>query len=129
MTKKLSLALALAGLLSSFTTQAGLLTEPVHDAPSKLEIVVVESTVLVGSTEKGMATFGTCAGCHGLNGEGSIGPALKALTKEETSEKLNNYRDGLITNPMAAMMTPIAQSLSDQDIADLSSYIATLKKI
>ncbi len=136
MTKELSIALALsAGLLaSSFTAQAEgkELKGAAYEKPTKLEVIVIESSPasLEGSAKRGMTSYATCAGCHGSNGEGRVGPALSTLvTEKDVSEKLKAYRDGLVDTPMASMMTPMAQSLSDQDIADLSSYIVTLKNI
>jgi cytochrome c553 len=78
-----------------------------------------------GDAAAGKAKAGTCAGCHGANGEGkSPNPAIGGKSEGAFVQAMNDYKSGKRQN--AAMKT-FAASLSDQDIANLAAYYATLK--
>jgi cytochrome c553 len=66
-----------------------------------------------------------CAACHGADGLG-IGnfPALAGQDAEYLIKQLHDYKSGAKQN---VMMNTLAKSLSDQDIADLAEYYASLK--
>ena len=66
-----------------------------------------------------------CAGCHGADGLG-VGtfPALAGKDADYLAKALHDYKSGARANPM---MSTIAKSLSDQDIADLAAHYASLK--
>ncbi len=65
-----------------------------------------------------------CVGCHGAKGEGAgTFPPLAGKDVDYLRDQLANYKSGARQNPM---MTPIAQGLSDEDIARLAEYYATL---
>jgi cytochrome c553 len=66
-----------------------------------------------------------CAGCHGADGLG-IGnfPALAGQAAEYLIKQLHEYKSGARQN---VMMNALAKSLSEQDIADLAAYYASLK--
>ena len=66
-----------------------------------------------------------CAGCHGADGLG-VGafPALAGKDADYLAKALQDYKSGARANPM---MSTIAKSLSDQDIADLAAHYASLK--
>jgi mono/diheme cytochrome c family protein len=91
---------------------------------------------LPGDPAKGQTLYstGTCAGCHGANMEGNIGPALNPI------EKINGIPNVLdtaflidiITNgrvhkagdPKQTDMPPKGgMTLSDQDVKDIAAYI------
>jgi len=66
-----------------------------------------------------------CAVCHGLDGIGRI-PDVPNLAGESTvyvSQQLKAYKDGERQHPQ---MTVVAQSLSEEDIADLAAWYASL---
>jgi cytochrome c553 len=66
-----------------------------------------------------------CADCHGEKGEGMAkNPALKGKTEELVAQALKDYKSGARDDKM---MKKIAGSLSDQDMANLAAYYATLK--
>lgn len=68
-----------------------------------------------------------CAGCHGEGLRGSdVAPALAGRTAAYVSERLNAYRAGTATGANAAQMQAVATTMQDQDIADLSTYVAGL---
>lgn len=80
-----------------------------------------------GDVNAGKGAYGTCMGCHGGNGEGGVGPAVKGRDAGELATLLKKYRAGEQVGPMTAMMAPMAASLSDADIDNLAAYMASLK--
>ncbi|MDX1488160.1 MAG: c-type cytochrome [Acidiferrobacterales bacterium] len=67
-----------------------------------------------------------CTGCHGADGLG-VGtfPALAGKDADYLAKQLRDYKSGARPNPM---MATIAKSLSEQDIADLAAFYASLKR-
>lgn len=65
-----------------------------------------------------------CAQCHAVNGVSDASgafPRLVGQSADYLAEQLRDFASGLRTN---ALMTPIAQALSPDDIADVSAYYA-----
>jgi cytochrome c553 len=78
-----------------------------------------------GDAQAGKAKAGACAGCHGANGEGKKPyPALAGKSESELVQALQDYKSGKRANPM---MKSLATPLSDQDMANLAAYFASLK--
>lgn len=68
-----------------------------------------------------------CVACHGARGEGTKAfPALAGMTADYFVEQMNRYRSG---DRAGAMMTTIAKSLSEEDIAELGDYFAGLPAV
>lgn len=74
----------------------------------------------------GKAKYAVCSACHGADGSGGVGPALQKQTADAISEMLYAYKAGETRGAQSALMWGQAAGLNDQDIADLSEYIATL---
>ena len=78
-----------------------------------------------GDAQAGKAKAGSCAGCHGANGEGKgTYPALAGKSEDTLVQALQDYKSGKRSN---AIMKSFASKLSDQDIANLAAYYASLK--
>lgn len=78
-----------------------------------------------GDAQAGKAKAGACAGCHGANGEGKKPyPALAGKSESELVQALQDYKSGKRANPI---MKSFATPLSDQDMANLAAYYASLK--
>jgi cytochrome c553 len=78
-----------------------------------------------GDAQAGKAKAGACAGCHGVNGEGiKPNPALAGKSEGEIVEALKDYKSGKRANPI---MKTFASQLSDQDMANMAAYYASLK--
>ena len=78
-----------------------------------------------GDAQAGKAKAGSCAGCHGANGEGKKPyPAIAGKSEGELVQALQDYKSGKRANPM---MKSFATPLSDQDMANLAAYYASLK--
>jgi cytochrome c553 len=78
-----------------------------------------------GDAQAGKAKAGACAGCHGANGEGKKPyPAIAGKSESDLVQALQDYKSGKRANPM---MKSFAAPLSDQDMANLAAYYASLK--
>ncbi|MDF2177841.1 cytochrome c [Aliiglaciecola sp. CAU 1673] len=73
----------------------------------------------------GKAKSATCVVCHGSNGISVIPmyPNLAGQKEQYLVLQLKAYRDGERKN---MVMTPMAKPLSDEDIANLAAYYASL---
>ncbi|MBS0366695.1 MAG: cytochrome c [Proteobacteria bacterium] len=69
---------------------------------------------------------GSCAACHGQNGIGIIPlyPNLAGQKREYLVAQLRAFRDGSRQNPI---MSPMAVHLTDSNIEDVATYLASLK--
>jgi cytochrome c553 len=77
-----------------------------------------------GDAAAGEALSATCVACHGANGEGmDPNPPIAGLDVETFITSMNAYKSGENAEPMMAMM---AAPLSDEDIANLAAYYASL---
>lgn len=68
-----------------------------------------------------------CVSCHGFNGRGAA-PVFPVIGQQKYTylvNQLHNWRDGSRANDPYGMMRAIAQKLSDQDILDAATYLAT----
>jgi len=68
-----------------------------------------------------------CAGCHGLNGEGSIVdvPALAGQNTSYFITTMTAYREDERTNDIYRRMRFIARELSEKEIKELADYYAS----
>jgi cytochrome c553 len=86
---------------------------------------IVGGAQAAGDPQAGKAKAGACAGCHGANGEGKAPyPALAGKSEADLVQALQDYKSGKRSN---AMMKSFATSLSDQDMANVAAYYASLK--
>jgi len=80
-----------------------------------------------GDAARGQELSEDCAGCHGDDGMGDEdSPALAGLDEAYHVEQLNAFKSGERVDE-EEMMPMYAEDLSDQDMADLAAYYATLK--
>jgi len=80
-----------------------------------------------GNIQAGQTKASTvCVACHGLDGN-SVNPEWPSIAgQHETyiAKQIKAFKTGERTN---ALMTPIAMTLTDQDIEDVAAYFATQK--
>ena len=85
------------------------------------------STTLVNAAdiEAGKAKSAACAACHGGTGISPtpIWPNLAGQKEQYLAQQITAFRDGTRQN---AQMSPMAAGLSDEDIANLAAYYASL---
>ncbi|HLW25603.1 MAG TPA: c-type cytochrome [Steroidobacteraceae bacterium] len=70
-----------------------------------------------------------CASCHGSDGRSAVMPQYPKIGGQNLEYLINAlkaYRDGRRQGTYAAMMGLVAKPLSDEDIANLAAYIASL---
>jgi cytochrome c553 len=76
--------------------------------------------------QAGKAKASSCLGCHGPEGKGSgPNPAIAGLPEKDFIAAMEAYKSGARKNSVMHAMT---QGLSDEDIANLAAYFASLKK-
>ena len=70
-----------------------------------------------------------CASCHGedLKGMGDMFPPLAGRSPTATARQLYDFKSGTRDGRNAAAMKPVVANLTDQDIVDLTAYIASLQ--
>lgn len=73
----------------------------------------------------GKSRSAVCQSCHGVDGnsQNPLWPNLAGQNSAYLEAQLHNFKSGLRNN---AMMTPIAQGLSDADIQNLAAYFASI---
>jgi cytochrome c553 len=80
-----------------------------------------------GNIQAGQTKAATvCVACHGLDGN-SVNPEWPSLAGQHENyiaKQIKAFKAGDRTNPL---MTPIALTLTDQDIEDVAAYFATQK--
>ena len=79
-----------------------------------------------GDPELGRAKSTTCTACHGPDGRGTAPnyPVLAGQHAEYLAHALTQYRSGERKN---AIMAGFATNLSDDDIADLAAWFASME--
>ncbi len=92
-----------------------------------LILLILGSSNLISAADikAGETKAAMCASCHGKNGVGisDMFPNVAGQKAGYTSLQLKAFRDGQRKN---AMMSPMAQSLTDQDIENIAAYYASL---
>src|SRR5690606_30852227 len=108
--------------------------EPLEETPP-VEVVSLDASALAalkqtraGDPENGATLAGTCAACHGLDGnppEGMPYPRIAGQSERYISQQLALFKSGERNTGMAAVMIPFAAPLSPQDMRDLGAFFAT----
>lgn len=90
-----------------------------------LSALLLSAPALTADKEAGKAKSTTCVACHGSNGISAIPmyPNLAGQKEAYLAIALKAYRDGTRKN---MVMGPMAKPLSDEDIANLAAYYASL---
>jgi mono/diheme cytochrome c family protein len=74
-----------------------------------------------GDVNRGKAIFQVnCAGCHGINARGNVGPSLLEVSKHKSEMQIISQIVSGKTPPMPKFQA------SEQDMADLLSYLKQL---
>jgi cytochrome c553 len=98
-------------------------------------LVAAGAALTVGAAEvraqdvaAGEARFAeTCRNCHGPKGKGmSAYPKIAGLDPAYTTDVLARYRAGERIGPNSPLMIPMAADLTDDEIANLAAFLATL---
>jgi len=88
-------------------------------------LALAVSVALPAFAQDGAATYKTkCAGCHGAEGQGKVGPALKgtSLTEDQIADLLTKGND-----TKKAPHKKGLSSLSAEDAKAVATYVKSLK--
>ena len=95
-----------------------------------VSLLVVVATVArgaepVGNKADGETKAAVCAACHGPKGISvyPLWPSLAGQQEAYLAKQIKEFRDGA---RVEATMQPFVANLTDQDIADLAAYYASL---
>jgi cytochrome c553 len=78
-----------------------------------------------GDVQAGKVKAAGCAGCHGAEGQGvPPNPKIAGMTEDRFVAVMADYKSGKRNH---AVMKALATPLSDQDVANLAAYYASLK--
>ncbi len=94
--------------------------KPKSQAEEKLK-VLKEKAGRISAFEVSEKYRRNCASCHGINGEGVIGPKLVGKSKDEILQALHDFKSGKRKN---YVMYGLLQHMSDADLEELASEIA-----
>jgi len=88
--------------------------------------VLLSSQVDAGDASKGKAKTGICANCHAADGNSSIGanPKLAGQGEKYLIKQLKDFKSKARDN---ATMSPMANMLNDEDIANVAAYYSQQK--
>ncbi|MBC8636080.1 cytochrome c [Caballeronia sp. EK] len=90
-------------------------------------VAMSHTAFAAGDVKAGRAKATACAACHGIDGMSKLpeAPNLAGQTEEYLVKALNDFRSGERKNEMMSMM---AKTLSDADVANLAAYYHSLGK-
>ena len=91
-----------------------------------LSCLGASAALAAGSAEKGESKATACIACHGPQGNSANPewPVLAGQHEQYIHKQLQAFKSGARKNPL---MTPMAMSLSDEDMADLGAYFSAQK--
>jgi len=134
-TLAMALALIVTGCDKPAPTETPAPETTVVPAPAA-EVESSSEQTMTASAERGKAYYTTCAGCHGLFGEGNYGmhgPNLTVLEGEYLVTQLRHFRDGTRGGtadfygwPMNGRSNALPDELAVRDVV---AFIETLPKV
>lgn len=91
-----------------------------------ISFVIAVPAFGAGDIEAGKTKSVTCQACHGADGAAKIDPQYPRLAgqyPDYLARALHEYKSGSRDNPI---MAGFVATLTDEDIADLAAYFASL---
>jgi len=82
------------------------------------------SALAAGSKEAGQAKAATCSACHGMDGN-SLNPEWPNLAGQGEIYIIRQLKAFHAGQRQNVLMSPMAATLSDQDMADLAAYFSS----
>jgi cytochrome c553 len=106
-------------------------TDPVTNPNYRTSAVVVSSQLLPAASAESIGRGGTlaarCTMCHGARGvSGANIPNLSGQYGAAIYKELRDFQSGARTS---AIMTPLVENLTDQDMRDLAGYYGYLPRL
>ncbi len=92
-------------------------------------LAALSSTVVLaqGNVQAGQEKAATCAACHGASGNDSVLPNVPKLGGQGERYLVKQLHEIKADLRKVPLMTPIVANLSEQDMADLAAYFASLQ--
>lgn len=89
-------------------------------------LLFASSSALAGDVAAGKAKSVICSACHGANGVSvnPMWPNLAGQKEQYLIKQIKAFRDGTRKDPS---MAPMVAALTDDDIANLAAFYASLK--
>ena len=102
---------------------------PATPAPAPAPAAATAPAAPTGNFDNGRVLAYTCQGCHGITGYKNAYPSYRVpkiggQTQQYLAQALTEYRQGKRRHPT---MQAQSMSFSEQEIADLSVYLSTVK--
>ncbi len=123
--------IGLAAMAAAAVAYAQTTVTPVPDnAPVQAAALnTAPEKVVWGDAKAGATKAGTCAACHGLDGNPTDPqyPRLAGQSERFIAHQIALFKSGERNTGMAAVMKPFADALSAQDARDIGAYFATQK--
>jgi cytochrome c553 len=89
--------------------------------------LVLAAPAQAGDVAAGKTKSDACTDCHGDNGKGDKdSPSIAGMSEAEFTKAMKEYQAE--TRTKSKKMIKSAKKVSDEDIADLAAYYATLPK-
>lgn len=124
-----SLALILAASAVTAQDAAAPATDTAASAPVAADAATPAAAASSGDATRGKGLTYTCRGCHGVTGYKNAYPSyhvpkLGGQSQTYLNNALKEYREGKRKHPT---MQAQAESFSEQDIADITAYLSSIK--
>lgn len=74
----------------------------------------------------GKRLYTGCAACHGMSGEGGVGPKLQGQTQAAIFSMLTAYKNKETRGAQSILMWGQSEALSTADMDNLGAYIETM---
>ena len=105
---------------------AATVTPALDPSAAPVSALAVETKATWGDAKAGQTKAGTCAACHGADGNAADAqyPKLAGQHERYIAKQLQLFKAGDRENPI---MAPMAAPLSAQDMRDIGAYYATQK--
>jgi cytochrome c553 len=126
----LALVIAASAAIAQDAQPAATEAAPAVSVPAAVAAPApVLPSALVGDVSRGKSLTFTCRGCHGVTGYKNAYPSyhvpkLGGQAQAYLSNALHEYRHGNRKHPT---MQAQAESFSEQDIADITTYLSSIK--
>ncbi len=103
-------------------------SDEIAEEAAQAVAVVSDKVAAVTEPAKGATLFKSkgCAGCHGANAMGGIGPRLAGQHEEYLIVQFKLIRDGKRASGQAPMMSGAVKSVTDAEITDIAGYLTAL---
>jgi len=85
-----------------------------------------EAAAAMNPVELGKVAYAACQSCHGIAGEGGVGPLLQGRDAAYITAALIAYKNRETRGEQSGLMWGVAAPLSDTDISNISQFVASL---